>query len=254
MKMGGSRVNTNRLYRGDEQKSTKAVIYARNSDAPGARESMSCDVQVQRCADWAFLRDMEVFASIRDHAVSGRKADRPGLAEALETVIRLKGVLVVYSLSRLSRSVVDAIAISQRLEEGGAGLASLTECIDTSSPTGRFFFTLMASLAELERETTAQRTRDALATRKAQGLKYNRTPPFGYRWERGADGVERMVEDPREIATVSLARELAAGGMTVAAIARELGRLGYTNRAGSTAWHRQSVSRMVCRGGIKFGS
>ena len=69
-----------------------------------------------------------------DAGISGKRADnRPGLIAALDSACQARGVLVVYSLSRLARSVRDTLDIAERLERAGADLVSLSEQIDTTS-------------------------------------------------------------------------------------------------------------------------
>src|SRR5664280_1017631 len=98
------------------------------------------------------------------------KADRPGLAAALE-YLRRGDTLVVWKLDRLGRSVKEALTIADELHEHRIGLRILTGTLaGTYTPTGegKFFFTIMAAFAELERDMIHQRTMAGLAAR-AQG-------------------------------------------------------------------------------------
>lgn len=106
---------------------------------------------------------------------SGRTMDRPTLQQVL-SMLRKGDVLVVYSLSRLARTTLGAIKLTNELIEKGIHLEVVNQKIDTTTPTGRFFFTIMAALDELEAETTLERTRDALEARKAKGIKGGRKP------------------------------------------------------------------------------
>ncbi len=100
--------------------------------------------------------------------LSGARAKRPGLDEALSH-LRKGDVLVVWKLDRLGRSVRSLIELVEGLEANGVHFASLTDAIDTTSPAGRFFFHVMASLAQMERELTVERTRAGLAAAKKLG-------------------------------------------------------------------------------------
>ena len=102
-----------------------------------------------------------------DH-ISGKRADRPGLALVLET-IREGDALVVWKLDRLGRSLKQLIALVEDLERLGINFKSLTDNIDTSTPSGRFFFHVMASLAEMERELIVERTRAGLKAAREMG-------------------------------------------------------------------------------------
>jgi DNA invertase Pin-like site-specific DNA recombinase len=106
--------------------------------------------------------------------LGGTVATRPGLAEAL-AFLRPGDRLVVWKLDRLGRSVKALIDLVATLESGGVQFASLTDAIDTSTPAGRFFFHVMASLAQMERELLAERTRAGLAAARRQGRVGGRT-------------------------------------------------------------------------------
>lgn len=107
--------------------------------------------------------------------VSGTRADRPGLAKTLE-MLREGDTLVVWKLDRLGRSVKQLVDLVGELYEQGIQFKSLTDAIDTSTPSGRFFFHVMASLAEMERELTVERTRAGLEVAKQLGRKSGRKP------------------------------------------------------------------------------
>ena len=100
--------------------------------------------------------------------LSGVKQDRQGLAEALSH-LRKKDTLVIWKLDRLGRSVKGLIELVGKLQEDGINFHSVTDGIDTTTPAGRFFFHVMASLAQMERELLIERTRAGLAAAKKRG-------------------------------------------------------------------------------------
>lgn len=102
-----------------------------------------------------------------EHA-SGARADREGLGQALE-YLRAGDVLVVWKLDRLGRTVKGLVDLVEQLEGRQIAFRSLTDQIDTTTPQGRFFFHLMAALAEMERELIRERTRAGLEAAKRQG-------------------------------------------------------------------------------------
>jgi DNA invertase Pin-like site-specific DNA recombinase len=104
---------------------------------------------------------------------SGNRADRPGLTKALE-MLREGDTLVVWKLDRLGRSVKNLVDLVGELHKQGAQFKSLNDAIDTSTPSGRFFFHVMASLAEMERELTVERTRAGLEAARQLGRKGGR--------------------------------------------------------------------------------
>jgi DNA invertase Pin-like site-specific DNA recombinase len=100
--------------------------------------------------------------------ISGTKANRPGLIMALE-VLRKNDTLVVWKLDRLGRTVKGLIDLVNQLHQKEIHFKSITDNVDTSTPAGRFFFHVMASLAQMERELMAERTKAGLAAAKAKG-------------------------------------------------------------------------------------
>lgn len=105
---------------------------------------------------------------IFEDTMSGTKAGRPGLAKALET-LREGDTLIVWKLDRLGRSVKDLLDFAGGLNERGIGFVSLTDSIDTTTASGRFFFNVMASLAQMERELMVERTQAGLQAAREQG-------------------------------------------------------------------------------------
>jgi DNA invertase Pin-like site-specific DNA recombinase len=99
---------------------------------------------------------------------SGAGADRPGLKEALSH-LRETDTLVVWKLDRLGRSVKGLVDLVMNLENQLVHFMSLTDSIDTKTPAGRFFFHVMASLAQMERELIVERTRAGLEAARRQG-------------------------------------------------------------------------------------
>jgi len=100
--------------------------------------------------------------------ISGTKANRPGLSMALE-VLRKNDTLVVWKLDPLGRTVKGLIDLVNFLHQKEIHFKSITDNVDTSTPAGRFFFHVMASLAQMERELLAERTKAGLAAAKAKG-------------------------------------------------------------------------------------
>jgi DNA invertase Pin-like site-specific DNA recombinase len=104
---------------------------------------------------------------------SGSRAERPEFTKALEA-LREDDTLVVWKLDRLGRSVKNLVDLVSELDKQGIQFKSLTDAIDTGTPSGRFFFHVMASLAQMERELTVERTRAGLETARKLGRKGGR--------------------------------------------------------------------------------
>jgi len=99
---------------------------------------------------------------------NGAHSERPGLQEALSH-LREADTLVVWKLDRLGRSVKGLVDLVNELKNRRAHFKSLADGIDTKTQAGRFFFQVMASLAQMERELIIERTRAGLEAAKRQG-------------------------------------------------------------------------------------
>jgi DNA invertase Pin-like site-specific DNA recombinase len=160
---------------------------------------------------------------VEEDVASGAKADRPGLKRALDAVESGEAdCIVVLRLDRLSRSVADFARMLQRFPRG---LVCLDLGIDPSTPAGEMTATVVAAMAQLERRLIGERTKEALAQKRAQGVQLGR---------------------PREISeeTVEKIGELYRSGLSVAAIARRLNEENVPTPRGGR-WHSPGVKRAL---------
>ena len=134
---------------------------------------------------------------------SGSRAERPGLSKALE-ILRDGDTLVVWKLDRLGRSVKNLVDLVGNLAKQNIHFKSMTDSIDTGTPSGRFFFHVMASLAEMERELTIERTRAGLELARHLGRK---------------GGRKRQMTDSK----IEAAKKLLASGTPPKDVAKNLG-------------------------------
>jgi DNA invertase Pin-like site-specific DNA recombinase len=135
---------------------------------------------------------------------SGTRADRPELAKALEQA-RKGDVLVVWRLDRLARSLRHLIDIADDLNRRGIALKSITEAIDTTTPSGRFMFNILGALSSMEREIIVERTRAGLLAAAARGRRGGRPPALDEAQIRAAKAM------------------LASGAMSAAEVAQQVG-------------------------------
>jgi DNA invertase Pin-like site-specific DNA recombinase len=218
----------------------KAVGYIRVSTQGQADDGVSLEAQRAKLAAYCQLNDGELLEVFADEGVSGTERNRAGLAAALALAKKNRAALVVYSLSRLTRSTRHALELADELERAGCDLVSLSEKIDTTSPAGRMVFRLLAALAEFERDQTAARTSDALQHLKRQGRRYGNSIPHGMRLVEGG----RLEKDQAEQEVLRLVRELRADGMSLRAISAELAARGAFNREGRV-FHPESLRSML---------
>ena len=100
--------------------------------------------------------------------ISGKNVDRPVLQEMLK-YIREEDTVYVEEFSRLGRSTADLLSIVQQIEDAGAKFVSLKEQFDTKTPAGKLQMTMMAAIAEFERDMILERQREGIAIAKQKG-------------------------------------------------------------------------------------
>jgi len=140
---------------------------------------------------------------VYDDKISGTRADRPGLTTAL-AMLREGDTLVVWKLDRLGRSVKNLVDLVGELHRQGVQFKSLTDSIDTDTASGRFFFHVMASLAEMERELIVERTCAGLEAARRLGRN---------------GGRKRQMTDSK----IESAKKLLANGVLPRDVAKNLG-------------------------------
>jgi DNA invertase Pin-like site-specific DNA recombinase len=106
---------------------------------------------------------------------TGAHVQRPELAKCLKTLAQ-GDTLIVWKLDRLGRSLRDLIGLLDDLKARGVAFRSLTEAIDTATPTGRAMWQMVGILAELERSLIQERTKAGRAAAVARGVKMGRKP------------------------------------------------------------------------------
>ncbi len=107
--------------------------------------------------------------------ITGTKASRPEL-DKLREQMREGDTLIITRLDRLGRSTKDLLAISSELEEKGVELEVIEQNINTKTPEGKLFFTMIAAMAEFEHSMMVARTKDGLAAARARGRMGGRKP------------------------------------------------------------------------------
>ena len=220
---------------------TKTIAYLRVSTDKQADAGVSLDAQQDKAKAYASLYDLELTEIIIDAGESAKTLDRPGLQRALSLLKTGKAeALLVVKLDRLTRSVVDlGKLIETYFAPGKAALLSVSEQIDTRSAAGRLVLNILASVSQWERETIAERTRDAMRHKQSQGEYIGGHAPYGFELVNG-----ELVAEMFEQGVIQQARELRDTGLSLAAVAAELDKRGIQTRNGK-AFAAMQVKRMV---------
>jgi site-specific DNA recombinase len=217
------------------------------------RDRETIEIQRDFLMEYCHLYGLEVAGVYADDGVSGtiplheRPEGRRLLKDARSGVFT---TLLVYRLDRLGRSLLVIVDAHDRLQADGVSLRSATEPIDTSSPSGRLIFQMLASFAEYERETIRERTRAGLH-RAFRGGRHFGAAPYGY----STDDNSHLQIVPKEAEIVRSIIERVAEGSSLYAEAKRLNDLGIPTpgwrygsgkkRPGSKSWSVATVSNIV---------
>jgi len=151
--------------------------------------------------------------------------------------------VITLKLDRLFRSTLDALQTTKDWKNKEVRFVSINESIDTQSPFGEFFFTLMSAIAQLESRITGERIRESLTHLKKNGRVYG---PLCYGWKRKG---KKLVKDEKEQKVIDLVVKMDGGGETKRDIAVLLNELKYRTKKGR-AWSWQSVNSILVREGV----
>lgn len=218
----------------------QAIGYIRVSTDKQVTEGVSLEAQEAKIRAWADLNDYELVGIYSDEGISGASMNkRDGLKAALKDM-KSGMALVAYSLSRLSRSVEDTLAISRQLDKIGADMVSLSEKIDTTGAAGRMIFNMLAVLAQFERDQIAERTQSALRHKKATGKVYSPTP-YGFEAING-----ELIRVAAEADVVAEIVEARGAGQTLQQIADDLNAQGIPTKRGK-AWQPATIHLLLKR-------
>ncbi len=156
----------------DKEEIVKAAIYARVSTA---NNGQSPEMQLRELREYIDRRDWKMAGEYVDTGISGAKEKRPELDRLMADAHRRRfDAIVVWKFDRFARSVSHLLRALETFKALGIEFVSLSEQVDTSTPTGRMIFTVLGAVAELERSLIAERVRAGLRNARAKGKKLGR--------------------------------------------------------------------------------
>jgi DNA invertase Pin-like site-specific DNA recombinase len=205
----------------------RVLAYARVSTDEQADSRAGLEAQRAAMAAEARRRGWSIIDTIEDAGYSAKDLRRPGITRALEELRRGRAdALVVAKLDRLSRSMIDFTGRMARATKESWALVALDMDVDTTTPAGEAMAHLIATFAQFERRLIGQRTREALAQKKAQGVQLGR---------------------PRELPAKvrSRIKRRRAAGKSLAAIAEELNRDEVPTAHGGARWYASTVRAVL---------
>ena len=226
----GATVRRPKASRRPQDGPSRAVGYIRVSTDDQADEERAAGLEAQRAAirGECHRRGWQLLAIEEDAGISGSSMrSRPALQRALGSVEGGEAsILCVAKLDRLSRSLIDAAGILARAQRCGWQLVVLDLGLDLTTAAGELVAHVVASAAQYERRMIGQRTRDALAVKRAQGVRLGRP-------RRVPDDVVRHISARR------------AEGASYPVIAAELNAGGVPTAQGGRSWHPATVRKAL---------
>jgi DNA invertase Pin-like site-specific DNA recombinase len=221
------------------------ISYLRVSTDQQGRSGLGLEAQRAAVAAYVAGAHGTVIAEYEE-VESGSRDDRPQLALALAACRARHGVLVIAKLDRLARNAAFLLAIVDGAGAGGIVFCDLPEV--PAGAVGKFFITLMAAVAELERGLISQRTKAALAAAKARGVKLG-GPNMGRGFNTAMSRAGHQAQAARAarhaadvLPYIAAARQ--AGAVTGAQIAAALTARGVRPPTGGESWHPNQVRRI----------
>jgi|SRR5581483_3723236 len=204
----------------------RVLGYVRVSSEEQGESGAGLEAQRRAIVAECERRGWQIVGVIEDAGFSAKDLKRPGIQEALRVLREGDAkALVAAKLDRLSRSMLDFTALMATATKQGWALVAL-DCVDTTTPAGEAMANILATFAQFERRLISQRTREALAVKRSQGVRLGRPPTM-----------------PREV--VERIRRERAEGRTLAAIANGLNEDQVPTAQGGLRWYPATVRHVV---------
>lgn len=206
-----------------------AAIYVRVSTEEQAQEGQSIQAQIEVLTQYCKLFNIQIYDVYKDPGVSGKSMNRPGLEKLIhDSKLGLFNTVLVWKISRLSRSLKDLLIMLDKFEQKGVSFISYSEKFDTSTPVGRMTLQILGSIAEFERNTIVENVKLGLGELARKGRKAS-APLLGY------DYVDKeLVINSSEADTIRLIFDMYANSkLGIAGVVKWLNENGYRTKRGN---------------------
>lgn len=223
---------------------SEAVLYIRVSTEEQSINGVSLKDQEEKLLSYCKLNGLEAVHILREKGVSASKplASRIGGQKMLQLVNKgaVKNVIAL-KLDRLFRNAADALNVTQKWDEDGVSLHLIDmggQTINTATAMGRFFLSMMASFAELERNLISERTKAAMAYKRSHREPYG-PPPYGFKQEEN-----KLIEDKHEMEIIRRIKKWREEGQTLWQIVNRLNKNNFPTKRGGK-WAPSTVKYLL---------
>ncbi|WP_035299851.1 recombinase family protein [Brevibacillus thermoruber] len=218
----------------------RTAVYVRVSTEEQAKEGFSVAAQRERLLAYIRSQGWTLADIYADEGESAKDTRRPALQRMLADVRQGRvDVVLVYRLDRLTRSVLDLYRLLSQFERHGVRFKSCTEVYDTTTAIGRLFITLVAALAQWERENLAERVKLGMEQMVRERKRPGGPPPYGYEWRDG-----RLAVHPTEGDAVRGMFRHFLAGWSPRQIAEWANHEGFRGKHGAR-WSAGAVTRLL---------
>ena len=222
----------------------ETAIYCRVSTEEQAQEGFSIRAQEQKLKDYARIKDWSIYNIYIDEGISGKNlTQRPAIQEMMTAVKTglVKNVLV-FKIDRLTRSTADLIYLTDLFNQYDCAFNSLTESIDTDTPSGRMFLKIIGIFAEFERENIVERSKVGIERKVREGYTIGGHVSYGYDRPKGQK-IQTVNDEQAEIV-----REIfdmyVNQGLSITAITRRLNVRNVASKYNDN-WETTSIRRLL---------
>ncbi|KKX53507.1 recombinase family protein [Brevibacillus borstelensis] len=226
----------------------RTVVYIRVSTEEQASDGFSMAAQKERLTAYISSQGWTLSTIYADEGFSAKDTKRPALQRMLGDIRSGSiDVVLVYRLDRLTRSVLDLYRLLQDFEKYGVRFKSCTEVYDTTTAIGRLFITLVAALAQWERENLGERVKLGMEQMARERKRPGGPPPYGYMLHH-----HQLIPHPEEAKVVSRMYQQYLSGYTPGQIAEKANRDGHLGKHGGK-WSGSTVTRLL-RNPVYYGA
>lgn len=228
----------------------KTAIYIRVSTEEQVKEGYSISAQLQKLKAFCISQEWEVAGIYADEGISAKDMKRPELQRMLKDIKEEKvECVLVYRLDRLTRSVFDLYKLLEVFEGYDCKFKSATEVYDTTTAMGRMFITIVAALAQWERENMGERISFGFVEKARQGKYAHNFAPIGYDLNKEES---KLYINEKESETVKKIYHLYQSGHGFGRVAKELNKRGIYTKEGNE-WTDNTTMKII-RNPVYYGA